>query len=331
MRKFVIQAAVATLIVACSLCLPVAAQSGSSADHSQENTDSPNSQAQARMQASRMAVHALRLTDRARRAIISKDQSRAATDVNQALDLINKAGKELPAAGNKNNSHVVPIFAEMEQTSFLQPVLTAKSQVGSGQGSQSASNRSSQHQQSASNTQNQESENQVSASNQNPSAQESALPQSDRPPVVKRVEGGYSYIGLDLNAAKEHLQAAKQYLSKNEPGKADLELARTQDSVDTGAVTTTMPLVRARENLALARNEVKNNKYSKAKVNLAAASKALNQYGTQSQAKHAEDAKSLGSQIESYSSSIQSKHKEALSKIDNWWNQLADWTGQKSS
>lgn len=331
MRKFVTQAAVATLIVACSLCLQVAAQSGSSANHSQKNTDSTNSQAQARMQASRMAVHALRLTDRARRAIISKDQSRAATDVNQALDLINQAGKELPAAGNKNNSHVVPIFAEMEQTSFLQPVLTAKSQAGSGQGSQSASNRSSQNQQSASNTQNQESENQESASNQNPSAQESALPQSDRPPVVKRVEGGYSYIGLDLNAAKEHLQAAKQYLSKNDTGKADLELARTQDSVDTGAVTTTMPLVRARENLALARNEVKNNKYSKAKVNLAAASKALKQYGTQSQAKHAADAKSLGSQIESYSSSIQSKHKEAQSKIDNWWNQLADWTGQKSS
>ena len=139
---------------------------------------------------------------------------------------------------------------------------------------------------------------------------------------MKRVEGGYSYIGLDLNAAKEHLQAAKQYLSKNDTGKADLELARTQDSVDTGAVTTTMPLVRARENLALARNEVKNNKYSKAKVNLAAASNALKQYGTQSQAKHAADAKSLGSQIESYSSSIQSKHKEAQSKIDNWWNQL---------
>ena len=58
MRKFVTQAAVATLIVACSLCLQVAAQSGSSANHSQKNTDSTNSQAQARMQASRMAVHA---------------------------------------------------------------------------------------------------------------------------------------------------------------------------------------------------------------------------------------------------------------------------------
>lgn len=309
MRKFLAHSTLAVFAVFC-LWLPAMAQSQpknspdtaqSSTNHNQ--TDS-NTQAQARMNASKYAVRALRLTDQARQSIINKDQSRATHDVQQALDLISQAGEKLPATGD-NNTHVVPIFAELEQTSFLQPVLAAKKESSNGE--------------------------QQMASTQNPSSQESALPQSDQPPVVKRVEGGYSYIGLDLNAAKEHLQQAKQYLSNNESGKADVELARAQQSVDTGSITTDMPLVRARENLSLARNEAQDGHYSQAKVNLTAASKALTEYGNSSQAKHANDAKDLSNQIKSFSGKIANHHQNAQSKIENWWNQVAGWTGQKSS
>lgn len=186
MRKFLAHSTLAVFAAFC-LWLPAVAQSQgnnsnskNTAQSSNNQNQSSNRQAQARMQASRDAVRALRLTDQARQAIINKDQSRAKQEVEQALDLVNQAGDKLPATGNNSNTHVVPIFAELEQTSFLQPVLSAKKESSKG-------------------------EQQQMASNQNSQSQESALPQSDQPPVVKRVEGGYSYIGLDLNAAKEHL------------------------------------------------------------------------------------------------------------------------------
>ena len=136
---------------------------------------------------------------------------------------------------------------------------------------------------------------------------------------------------LDVDAAMEHLQAAKQHLANNEPGKADLELARAQQSVDTGSISTDMPLVRARENLALARDEVSSGKYSQAKTELKAAATALNNYAQDSHAQHAKDAKNLMTQIKSQTASMQGSHGIDKQKIDTWWNEVANWTGQKPS
>jgi len=271
---------------------------------------------QPKMQVSMMAVHALRLTDEARQAIINKDHHLASNDVDRATSLLKQVETKLPV--NKNDkTHVVPIFAELEQTSFLQPVLTAKNQQ---QGQQTAERGKANS-----------STNKTMAKN----SQSNALPQSDQPArtpdIVNRVEGGYSYIGLDVDAALEHLQAAKQHLANNEPGKADLELARTQQSVDTGSISTDMPLVRARENLALARDEVSSGNYSQAKAELKAAANALNDYAQDSQAQHAKDAKNLMTQIKSQTASMQASHGIDRQKIDTWWNEIANWTGQKPS
>jgi hypothetical protein len=273
---------------------------------------------QPKMEISKKAVQALRLTDEARQAIINKDQHLAQKDVDSATNLLKQVEAKLP--NNKNDkTHVVPIFAELEQTSFLQPVLTAKNQ-NQGQGQQSANSDKANS-----------SANKTMANN----SQSNALPQSDQPAqtpeVVNRVEGGYSYIALDVDAAMEHLQAAKQHLANNEPGKADLELARAQQSVDTGSVSTDMPLVRARENLALARDEVSSGKYSQAKAELKAAADALNNYAQDSHAQHAKDAKNLMTQIKSQAASMQGSHGIDKQKINAWWNEVANWTGQKTS
>ena len=271
---------------------------------------------QPKMEISKKAVQALRLTDEARQAIINKDQHLASNDVDRATSLLKQVETKLPV--NKNDkTHVVPIFAELEQTSFLQPVLTAKNQQ---QGQQTAERGKANS-----------STNKTMAKN----SQSNALPQSDQPAqtpdIVNRVEGGYSYIGLDVDAALEHLQAAKQHLANNEPGKADLELARAQQSVDTGSISTDMPLVRARENLALARDEVSSGKYSQAKTELKAAATALNNYAQDSHAQHAKDAKNLMTQIKSQTASMQGSHGIDKQKIDTWWNEVANWTGQKPS
>lgn len=338
LRRVISSLCGSALAIAFCIAVPGYAQSSSnsksskSSDQAQSqpaktNDQTSQSNPQQKMKVSKEAVHALRLTDQARQALINKDQNRASTDVDQALSLLNQVEQKMPV--NKNdNTHVVPIFAELEQTSFLQPVLTAKGQSQGQQ--QSAANNGAKSNSSSSNSQS------ASNSQQSSSSGANALPQSDQPPgnapeVVKGVEGGFSYIALDVDAAREHLQAAKQALKNNDAGKADLELARAQESVDTGTIATNMPLVRARENLSLARSDVKSSSYSQAKADLTAAANALKDYAKDTQAPHAQDASKLSGQIQSAASSIQSSHTASSQKIDNWWNQLANWTGQKSS
>lgn len=318
--------------IAAVIYMPVQAQSSSSskgasqASHesttntttASKNMSGTSSQSHNRMQVSKKAVKALRLTDQARQAIIAKDQAQAQADVNQALTLTNQVEQKIPN-NPKDNTHVVPIYAELEQTSFLAPSLAAKNanheNAKPGNNQQSASKGNSDQQ----NTQKQ--------------MASSALPQSDQaasngPEVVKSVEGGFSYIGLDMDAMREHLQAAQQALKNNNPGNADLELARAQAAIVTGSIESNMPLVRARENLSLAQDNLRSGNYTKAKVELTAAAKALNGYSKDAQAPHAQDAKNLGAQITSAANSATSNHASVEKNVDTWWNQLADWTNQ---
>jgi hypothetical protein len=316
------------LVLAFCVASPAYAQSSSkqsnetkSANTSKTNSSQnlASSQSQQKMQASKKAVHALRLVSQARQALIDKNQSKAKTDVDQALNLL----KQVPQTTTNTATGVVPIYAELEQTTFIGPVLTAKKQT---QNSQQMASNSSPNTTNSSNNQSQSST----------SSDTSALPQSDQPvsnqpQVVKWVEGGFSYIGLDINQARQHLQAAQQDLQNNDTGKADLELARVQESVDTGSIDTNMPLVRARENLSLARDDAQSGKTSQVKADLTAAANSLNSYAQNSQAPHAQDAKNLMQQIKSSAASISTNKTNASQKIDSWWNQLADWTGQKTS
>jgi hypothetical protein len=281
---------------------------------STSSTSAANNSAN-KMQVSKNAVQALRLTQEARQALINKDQSRAQNDVNKALSLVNQVEQKLPN-NPKDKTHVVPIYAELEQTSFIEPALMAKNGAKSDE----------QQQQAANNPKPNPGQSQENASS-------SALPQSDqpmrnRPEVVKWVEGGFSYIGLDLDATREHLQAAQQALKSNNPGNADLELARADGSIVTGQIESNMPLVRARENLSLAQDDLKQGDYAQAKVELNATGKALKDYASNSKAPHAKEAQDLSKQIDSTASSISQNHTGANQKIGKWWNQLADWTNQ---
>jgi hypothetical protein len=51
-------------------------------------------------------------------------------------------------------------------------------------------------------------------------------------------------------------------------------------------------------------------------------------YAQNQQAPHAQDAKKMSSQIKAAANNT---GKTGEQKVNNWWNQLADWTGQKSS
>jgi hypothetical protein len=57
---------------------------------------------------------------------------------------------------------------------------------------------------------------------------------------------------------------------------------------------------------------------------LKAASRALANYAANS-GPHANDARTIRSQIVNFNQSLQQNHTDAVSKIDQWWDQTADW------
>ena len=193
-------------IVCCAICfaLPMFAQTSSkhSSNWQNQNDNPPVQNAVA--QRSRWAVETLNYTQQARQALSNNDSSGAKQDIEQALNLISKIDNtktNTASSSSQQADRLVPIYAEFEQTSFLQPVLTAQ---------QRTSKQSSSNSQMANNSSN------------------STLPQSDRPEAVTAVDQGYTLIALDANAAKSDLQKAQTDLNNHDSRDADRKLAAVQ-------------------------------------------------------------------------------------------------------
>ena len=142
--------------------------------------------------------------------------------------------------------------------------------------------------------------------------------------AVRRVVGNYTSVALDVNLAKTHLEAAQQALNSGNMQAAQQALRGVEDSVMETEVATDMPLLRARENLMLARWAVNKGEYGEAHAALRSASQALATYD-ESGGSHASDAQQLRSQIASYNQSIRQNHADASAKIESWWNQVSGW------
>jgi flagellin-specific chaperone FliS len=143
-------------------------------------------------------------------------------------------------------------------------------------------------------------------------------------PTVREVEGQYTSVALDVQAAKDHLNMASQALQNGNFQKADEALQAVQDSVVVTTVAADLPLLRARENLALARESALQGHFGETQAALNAASRALVDYADNS-GPHANDARSMRSQIVNFNQSLQQNHTDAVSKIDQWWDQTTDW------
>ena len=143
--------------------------------------------------------------------------------------------------------------------------------------------------------------------------------------AIQQVTGQYTSVGLDIQAAKEHLDAAKAAIQKKDFTKADEALAAVQNGVVVTSVASDLPLVRARENMVLAREAVNRGNYKEAHAALTAASQALGNYAG-NQCVHSADALTVKSQIDNFNQSIEQSHADANSKIDAWWSRVVDWT-----
>jgi hypothetical protein len=85
------------------------------------------------------------------------------------------------------------------------------------------------------------------------------------------------------------------------------------------------PLWRAKLALEMARARVLENRYADASASLRDASKALADYEKASPGPHAETARFIRGELDSYASQIVRNHADALDRIDLWRQPVDQW------
>lgn len=286
-----------------------------------------NSYSNQQIQRSDEAAQILADTNEARSAISQQDTAKAQRCVAAALneaDRIQRSG----SSQNASASGIVPIYTEFGEVALLGPI--QQQQRRSGRSASSSSRSKGYAARSAtSGSHTGEASRQSSDSNSATKSGNSANPnQNAGVTTVEDVTQGFTSVTLDVNMAKDHLQAAKTALDNGDPNKADSALAAVQDSVDLVSVAGDRPLLRARQNLALARTYAREGKYDQINAPLRAAAQALDNYQSMG-SNHASDAAQLSQQIRSYAANVGSNSSDAVQKIEQWSEETHNWTSTK--
>ncbi len=252
---------------------------------SKQNTGKPQS---AQALRSEEVGDLLNATNEARIAVESRNNQDALFHVNHALQSAARLESDT------KNGQIVPLYQELDRYTVLAPIMTEKNRAShTTTGSQSA----------------------------NTTAKTTQTPNT----AIKQVTGEFTSVGLDIQAAKEHLDAAKLAIQQKDFTKADEALAAVQNGVAVTSVASDLPLVRARENLVLAREATNRENFKEAHAALTAATQALGNYAS-NQGIHSADARMVKSQIDNFNQSNDQNHAAADSKIDSWWGRVVDWT-----
>jgi hypothetical protein len=131
-----------------------------------------------------------------------------------------------------------------------------------------------------------------------------------------------TYLAIDLDRAQQRLAAAKLALhDHNNVGAIDSLDAVGSDLIETSVVTD-VPLLTARENLALAQRALKTHDSATASADLRAASAALARY---TQSAHHAGAQNLAAAINAATPVNRTDDRSVATKIDGWWNSVKAW------
>ena len=147
--------------------------------------------------------------------------------------------------------------------------------------------------------------------------------------VVHEVAGDYTSVVVNTTVAKNSLAAAKSALAKADLLTADSALADLQEGVEIRSDEADMPLAEVRENLVIARASARNGKFEEAQAGLRAASEALSTYAHEG-GSHANEAKAMEQEIRTYNQDLSQNHADVVTKINEWWNKIADWSPYKA-
>lgn len=237
---------------------------------------------------------AKQMTQLATRLLQHVDEARHAISSNQkqaAINRINQAVTErnqLASLAKSNGlSMVVPLYSEFDETSTLGPLMAAR------KGNQQSKPKAS--------------------------------PNGYTPVTVEQASGEATFVGLDLDKAKTRLEAAKTALNNGNTQAAADSLNAVETDLVMETEQTNFPLLAARENLGIAESAIKNGHTKESAAALKEASTDLSTFASQNPARHADEARSLGKTIDTYSQSLNQNHSGAANKIDGWWREVDSW------
>lgn len=144
------------------------------------------------------------------------------------------------------------------------------------------------------------------------------------------------YLTLDLGApdTEKHLTLASAAIDNNNVKDAQAQLAKLTDEVVDTEEAVAVPLEKARDNIALARNFTAMQNYDGARFALKHADNALDQM-EQDQAYAGQRARitAMRSEVATLQDNIAGNDPTMLQKadasLDKWWNDLKDWASNK--
>jgi hypothetical protein len=276
----------------------------------------------------------LKHVHQARQAMNQQQKQQAMGHIDKALTLVQIIESAVPTyqvtarieAGNTTYEEkeqvkqlMVPIYAELEKVTLMVPLMAAKQETAKNGGASHGSMSGKQSQQ--------------------PSAEQPSQPsRTAMTPVVAGVEAHHTHIMPDVSAAEEHLQAAKQALNNNKYEVADGALAAVQRGVSFAYIEVDLPLLRARENLMLAKAQVQAGQVQDARINLEAAAQALERYGQRADKSRASQVQSLQKEIQNYAQQLPpqtqqgqqapQQNQQVVEQINEWWDRIVQLSDQ---
>lgn len=136
-----------------------------------------------------------------------------------------------------------------------------------------------------------------------------------------------TYLAIDLDKAKSRLDAAQHAVYDGDRQSAEMSLAAIRSDLVHGNDAADIPLLAARQALALAQRELRSNQPGAASASLQKASNLLNNY---SSAGHGAAVHQLAADIRS-SMRDDSQSESAIStRIDRWWTSVKSWFSHHS-
>ena len=135
---------------------------------------------------------------------------------------------------------------------------------------------------------------------------------------------------LDVDSALTGLEQAQKSIAAKKWDDADTALKDIEGDIVFEYVVAEMPLERAQANLLLARKAIKENRITQAKVELKAASDALEQYSKTAGSNREQDIASLRKDIQNLCSE-ECDTRTSEETITKCWNKLASWSEGQTS
>jgi hypothetical protein len=242
-------------------------------------------------QMTQLGSEILKDADNADQALQKNDGSAADKDINDAMTARAKLAQQAKAGGG---SMVVPLYADLDETEYL----SAIGKKASANGMSSAN---------------------AASANSTPS-----------PLTVKTTVGQVTYLAIDLDKTNSRLSAAKTAIQNKNDQAAEDSLAAIGSNLVETSVSTDLPLLTAREDLALARTALNAKNDQAATADLHQASQALATYAASGP--HADDAKKLLGEIDTAAGGHRvSPPSVSTQKVDSWWERVKDWFAHPSA